>query len=619
MKPTAWRKMFAFVVAILMTMTLLPTAARAESAATVAKNALQISEVTYTYATEGLGVDRNPGAVGEIRFRATITGPANVVNGAVVSRSAAIPTEKKIYSMIESALPRIKASNWEPERLPVDAYENLPVRSEDLGKTLYVLFLGIDGDCNTVGYGIAAVKAGESGTAVLVQPAAEQPAEEEKPTAESPAAETPAAETPAPASSSEIVGSGQMGDNVYWTLSADGVLTVSGKGPTWNYEDLYTNHDWYWVSVDNKSVKIKSIEIGDGITSLGDCLFAELKELTNVKIPDSVTNIGSNTFRGCSSLTELKLPSNLKSIGNFAFKNCSRLTEIKIPDSVTEIGLCAFNYCKSVTSVSFPDRLRTIEGGVLWNCVGLKKVDIPVSITKIGEFAFAGCNSLCDVYYAGAEVQWRKIQIDYSVDPLSGSSNAILSSVNIHYNASTTTDEPSAWAKTEVQSAVAAGLVPASLQQNYMGPVSRGEVAQMFINLVEKSSGKDVDVFMSEKGVNANTSAFSDTSDKAVLAANALGIINGVGSGKFDPNGTLTRAQIAAIINRAARTLGVDTSGYTHSFTDVQGHWAGAELGWPVSAGIINGVGDNKFDPDAKLTTEQAVAITYRALNALKK
>jgi transglutaminase-like putative cysteine protease len=182
-----------------------------------------------------------------------------------------------------------------------------------------------------------------------------------------------------------------------------------------------------------------------------------------------------------------------------------------------------------------------------------------------------------------------------------------------------TAEKPSSWAEEQVSEAIAAGLVPQNLRENYAEPVPRGDVAQMFINLIEKSSGQSIDAFLAAKGVKIDDSAFTDTADKAVLAASALGIINGVGDGRFAPSGTFTRAQIAAIINRAACVLGVDTSGYTHEFTDVAGHWADAELGWPVHAGIINGVGDNRFAPDGQLTTEQAIAITYRALRSLKE
>ena len=185
--------------------------------------------------------------------------------------------------------------------------------------------------------------------------------------------------------------------------------------------------------------------------------------------------------------------------------------------------------------------------------------------------------------------------------------------------ASIPAEKPSLWAEAEVNAAIAAGLVPANLQKNYTKDVSRGDVAQMFINLIEKASGQSIDDFMKAKGVTINNNAFTDTTNKAVLAANALGIINGVGNNKFDPDGILSRAQIAAIINRVARVTGVNTEGYTHNFTDVKGHWVDVELGWPVHEEIIKGVGDNKFDPDGNLTTEQAIAITYRALAPLSK
>jgi len=180
-------------------------------------------------------------------------------------------------------------------------------------------------------------------------------------------------------------------------------------------------------------------------------------------------------------------------------------------------------------------------------------------------------------------------------------------------------DSPSSWAVSEIKAAVATGVVPENLQKNYTGVVKRSEVAQMFINLIEKSSGKDINTFLAQKNVQINPNAFSDTKDEAVLAANALGIINGVGNGKFNPNGSLKRGEIAAIINRTAKVLGVNTEGYTHSFTDITQSWLDTELGWPSSVNIVNGVGNGKYNPNGTLTTEQAILTAYRALNVLKK
>ena len=178
-------------------------------------------------------------------------------------------------------------------------------------------------------------------------------------------------------------------------------------------------------------------------------------------------------------------------------------------------------------------------------------------------------------------------------------------------------DVPSTWAQETVNQAIAAGMVPGTLQTGYQSAVSRGSVAQMFVNLIELASGKSIEDFLADKGVAMDENAFTDTSDPAVLAANALGIIQGVGNGRFDPDANLTRAQIAAILNRAAVVLGVDTSGYSHNFTDVSDHWVDSELGWAVAMHIIEGRGGGLFDPDTAVTTQEAIAITYRALNAL--
>jgi hypothetical protein len=168
-----------------------------------------------------------------------------------------------------------------------------------------------------------------------------------------------------------------------------------------------------------------------------------------------------------------------------------------------------------------------------------------------------------------------------------------------------------------VANGVVYGIAPHSLLKGYTQPVSRGNAAQMFINVIEKVSGQDIDSYISSRGLSASASPFADTADKAVLSANALGIISGVGDGRFDPDGTLTRAQAAIIINRMAVALGRSTSGYSHSFTDVSGHWVDKELGWPVAAGVISGVGDGQFNPDGPLTTEQSIVVAVKAYEYL--
>ena len=177
----------------------------------------------------------------------------------------------------------------------------------------------------------------------------------------------------------------------------------------------------------------------------------------------------------------------------------------------------------------------------------------------------------------------------------------------------TVRDTSSAWARETIESAIAAGLVPESQQSGYTKAISRQQAAQMFVSLLEKAAGKDVAAILKEKGLQTDQSAFTDTRDPAVLACSALGILKGVKAGTFAPDDTLTRAQAAAILNRTANVLGTRTAGYSHTFTDVKGHWVEPELGWPAHTGILEGTGGGKFSPNDTLTREQTIAIVWRA------
>ena len=177
---------------------------------------------------------------------------------------------------------------------------------------------------------------------------------------------------------------------------------------------------------------------------------------------------------------------------------------------------------------------------------------------------------------------------------------------------------PSGWAEEEVNEALEAYLVPTGLQEHYKFPVSRLEVCDMFVALIEEVTEKDINELLYERNITVDYNAFTDTDNPSVLVMNALGILKGVGNGKFDPKGTLNRGQAAAIVNRVARLLGVDTDGYFHIFPDVAGTWVDGELGWPAAMGIVKGMEDGRFHPNDTLTVEQAVLIVNRALKALK-
>ena len=123
-----------------------------------------------------------------------------------------------------------------------------------------------------------------------------------------------------------------------------------------------------------------------------------------------------------------------------------------------------------------------------------------------------------------------------------------------------------------------------------------------------------------------NLDEFSDKEDiankDAVSLLTTLGIINGKEDGSFfDPNGNVTRAEMAKMIS-VILNKGTDNNdlyvGAASSLTDVKGHWAEGHINYCSSLGIIAGRGDGTFDPGATVTASEAakmllVAVGYNA------
>ena len=107
--------------------------------------------------------------------------------------------------------------------------------------------------------------------------------------------------------------------------------------------------------------------------------------------------------------------------------------------------------------------------------------------------------------------------------------------------------------------------------------------------------------------------AFTDQADIKVDAdvvdtLVSLGVIEGFEDGSFQPNGTVTRAQMAKMIY-VLRTGNSDASAYNDdktSFTDIGSHWARGYIKYCQSLGIIAGKSNTIFAPNASVTAQEA-------------
>jgi len=104
--------------------------------------------------------------------------------------------------------------------------------------------------------------------------------------------------------------------------------------------------------------------------------------------------------------------------------------------------------------------------------------------------------------------------------------------------------------------------------------------------------------------------AFTDTDDVNVEKAAALGVVSGIGDGSFHPDAPLNREQAAVILTNLARIIGSPLPQAAPAFADsgAISGWARSAVGQVQAAGVMNGVGGSAFAPQDTYTREQSVA-----------
>ena len=117
----------------------------------------------------------------------------------------------------------------------------------------------------------------------------------------------------------------------------------------------------------------------------------------------------------------------------------------------------------------------------------------------------------------------------------------------------------------------------------------------------------------------ASGKQFTDVSEKAWYAeaveyAVNNGLMNGVGNNKFEPETAMSRAMLVTVLWRYA---GEPQEG-RNTFRDVPGgQWYTDAVAWAAKNGVVNGVGDNRFAPEGKITREQMATILFRYANQI--
>ncbi|MBM6927133.1 S-layer homology domain-containing protein [Pseudoflavonifractor phocaeensis] len=171
-------------------------------------------------------------------------------------------------------------------------------------------------------------------------------------------------------------------------------------------------------------------------------------------------------------------------------------------------------------------------------------------------------------------------------------------------------EQPSSWAAQQVNAAISAGIVPASLQSKYTQTATRAEFCALAVAMYETVTGTEI----------TDRLTFADTSDPNVEKMAALGVVNGTGGNNFSPNDPLNREQAATILARLSDALGKPISASAPTFNDNASisSWAFDSVGQVQAAKIMEGTGGNNFSPAVGYSREQCIITMMRLYDQVK-
>ena len=228
-------------------------------------------------------------------------------------------------------------------------------------------------------------------------------------------------------------------------------------------------------------------------------------------------------------------------------------------------------------------------------------------------FSFSGSNSIDNLYVLPL-ADSKTVEVNYTIN---GSDKGTLTFKVVQQTASSKFTDVSGsfkWAANSVDFMYGNGLVNgiSTKNPNVFGP-GQNMTRAMLVTILYRAAG--------EPSVAGITNKFTDNKQnqyyyEPVLWASSKGIVNGATATTFDPDGKITREQIAAILYRYAQYKGCDTTAKADlsKFADAAqvGSYAVEAIRWANAEGLVSGTSDTTLTPGGSATRAQAAVILTR-------
>ena len=176
---------------------------------------------------------------------------------------------------------------------------------------------------------------------------------------------------------------------------------------------------------------LRTVQISEGITTIGFGAFINCRKLMEVSLPASLTEFAEDfledprtysPFYGCRSLENIAVAP-----GNPAFKSVDGVlftadgetliqypagkedTSYQVPAGVKTIAPYAFDGCANLKEIILPEGIETIGNNVFNDCTVLETVKIPKTVTFLAENAFYDCTVLTAIEVADGNTAYKSL------------------------------------------------------------------------------------------------------------------------------------------------------------------------------------------------------------------
>ena len=416
--------------------------------------------------------------------------------------------------------------------------------------------------------------------------------------------------------------------------------------------------------------RYKTINVGEGITYLSYYALSGNKEATRINLPSTLTRLEESSVAFCDNAT-VNLPENLEYIGKQAFNGTPVGETITLPDNVSFVGDQAFGayvynadytaqYWVGPTTIYLNGKLSNIGARVFRPDAKVIAVlnsqrNKVAGFTDLDELPTVIWDGKTDIGYNDGSCIPEGVTVTLSGNVTVDGKLCIEGKLIVPHDAKLTiTKDAVILGEDNIvyegckHEHVKENIVPVSCTEDGSKTVVCEDCGETLSTEVIPATGhsfgewtvtKEATCFedgeetrtcsvcecVETRPIFANSDhcpskAFTDLDAKAwyhegVDYALTNGLMNGVGGGRFEPDGQLTRAQLVTVLYRAAGEP--DTGKQVNPFTDVADDtWYTKAVIWAANNGIVNGVAKNVFAPDASITREQIATMLYRYAGA---